>query len=375
MSSTPILTGSLVVGASATPAALDCPERDGVLYNTDGIAFQIECGTDRNGTFLEPGYKTTFDQCMDLCTMTPECIDVTYHRLESPDTVPFPGVFQCILKNTIGPAVDNPNVWGAKRIASTNSATTSSALAISSSSLASPSSTPSTYPSWNGASYTAKTGATYSIGCGISYTGTSYTGTFLTTSYSAPDLPGCIEICSTTTACVGASFSTLTPENVADECMPFSSGGFRNYSGACQGAMLTSVSPSTCPTMNNTSYTAAGSTEAFRISCNVTFDGTLVAEYALSDVYSCIDICGTNPSACVGTKYVVGVPYSTRYLYNGGMVVDSNGPDWIAILDPMPAEKWKVKAGPERQKDMLKTRGKGKVERNQDIEKPHKEHK
>ncbi|OCK90100.1 uncharacterized protein K441DRAFT_465490, partial [Cenococcum geophilum 1.58] len=56
-------------------AALDCPERDGVLYNTDGTAFQIECGTDRDGTFLEPGYTTTFGQCMDLCAVTPECVD------------------------------------------------------------------------------------------------------------------------------------------------------------------------------------------------------------------------------------------------------------------------------------------------------------
>lgn len=76
----------------------------------------------------------------------------------------------------------------------------------------------------------------------------------------------------------------------------------------------------------------------------------------------------------VGTEYVVDVPYSTCYLYNGTVVVDSNGPDWIAMLDPMPAEKWKVEAGPEGQKDMLKTRGKGKVGRNQDIEKPRKEH-
>ena len=111
--------------------------------------------------------------------------------------------------------------------------------------------------------------------------------------------------------------------------------------------------------MNNTSYIAAGSTEAFRISCNVTFDGTLVAEYALSDVYLCVDIRGANPSACVGTKYVAGIPYSTCYLYNGGMVVDSNGPDWIATLGPMPAEKWKVKAGPERQIDRLKMGGFG----------------
>jgi hypothetical protein len=83
MSSTPILTDSLVVGASATPAALDCPERDGVLYNTDGTAFQIEYGTDRDRTFLEPGYTATFGQCTDLCAVTPECVDVTYHRLES----------------------------------------------------------------------------------------------------------------------------------------------------------------------------------------------------------------------------------------------------------------------------------------------------
>jgi len=54
------LTDSLVVGASAIPAALDCPERDGVLYNTNGTAFQIECGTDRDRTFLEPGYTATF---------------------------------------------------------------------------------------------------------------------------------------------------------------------------------------------------------------------------------------------------------------------------------------------------------------------------
>lgn len=117
MSSTPILTDSLVV-ASATPAALDCPERDGELYNTDGTAFQIECGTDRDRTFLEPGYTATFGQCMDLYAITPECVDVTYHRLESLDTIPFPSIFQCDLMSTIGPAIDNPSVWGAKRITS-----------------------------------------------------------------------------------------------------------------------------------------------------------------------------------------------------------------------------------------------------------------
>ena len=79
---------------------------------------------------------------------------------------------------------------------------------------------------------------------------------------------------------VSAPASLLSLENVADECMIFSSGGFRSSSGAYQSAMLTSVSPSTCPAMNNTSYTAVGSTKAFRISCNVTFDGTLVTEYA-----------------------------------------------------------------------------------------------
>lgn len=125
MSSTPILTDSLVVGASATPAALDYPERDGILYDTDGTAFQIECGTDRNGPFLEPGYTATFDQCTDLCAMTPEFVGVTYHRLESPDTVPFPGAFQCDLESTIGPAINNRNIWEAKQIASTDSTTMS----------------------------------------------------------------------------------------------------------------------------------------------------------------------------------------------------------------------------------------------------------
>lgn len=71
---------------------------------------------------------------------------------------------------------------------------------------------------------------------------------------------------------------------------------------------------------------------------------------------------------CVGTKYVVGVPYSTCYPYGGGVVVDSNGPDWVAMLDPMPAGKWKAGG----QKGMLEARGKGKVERNQGIGEPHK---
>ena len=131
---------------------------------------------------ITAGYTTTFDQCTDLCATTPECVDVTYHRLEPPDTVLFPGTFQCDLESTIGPAIDNRYVCGAKQIASTDSATTSFTFTISSSSLASPSLTPSACPSSNGTSYTAKIGATYSIGCSI-----SYTGTFLTTLYSAPD--------------------------------------------------------------------------------------------------------------------------------------------------------------------------------------------
>ena len=126
--------------------------------------------------------------------------------------------------------------------------------------------------------------------------------------------------------------------------------------------MITSVSLSTCLVMNNT-YTAADSIEAFCISCNVTFDGTLVAEYALSDVYSCIDICGANPSACVGTKYVVGVPYSTCYLHDGGVVVDSNGPDWVAIGSDAGGEM-EGESGAGGRKGMLEARGKGKVERN-----------
>ena len=79
ISSTPILIDSLVVGVSAVLAALDCPERNGVLYNTDGTVFQMECGSDCNGPFLEPSYMTIFDQCTDLYTMTPECADVTYY--------------------------------------------------------------------------------------------------------------------------------------------------------------------------------------------------------------------------------------------------------------------------------------------------------
>jgi hypothetical protein len=40
-------------------------------------------------------------------------------------------------------------------------------------------------------------------------------------------------------------------------------------------------------------------------------------------------------------------------------VVDSNGPDWVAMLDPMPAGIWKVKAGPGGGKVYWRRGGKG----------------
>jgi hypothetical protein len=73
----------------------------------------VECGIDRAGGDMSNENVANFTACIDACTTTPSCLDVSFLGMT------------CYLKNVLQPPVQNAGVWGAKLVAS--AATTTSA--------------------------------------------------------------------------------------------------------------------------------------------------------------------------------------------------------------------------------------------------------
>lgn len=103
----------------ARVGALSCPNNNATTYNINGTLFSLECYIDRAGGDFKQVTASSLENCMNICSTTASCVDVSY----------VPGGGNCYMKSRQVAPSSNNNVWGARVIGvistSTSSTTTS----------------------------------------------------------------------------------------------------------------------------------------------------------------------------------------------------------------------------------------------------------
>ena len=89
-------------------STVNCPAGDGLVY--DG--FTISCGVDYYGSDLQNIQTDTFADCIDSCSSTDGCVDVSYLGTT------------CYMKDALTQSTSNDNVWTATKQGVTSEATT-----------------------------------------------------------------------------------------------------------------------------------------------------------------------------------------------------------------------------------------------------------
>ncbi|PNS17632.1 WSC domain-containing protein 2 [Sphaceloma murrayae] len=97
------------VSPSSTVTAATCPDNNSTIFvdPTSGYQYFIECGIDHEGGDLSMTYVQTLEACIAACATTSGCVDVSLSGQA------------CYMKKTLGKAVANGAVRGAKLINST----------------------------------------------------------------------------------------------------------------------------------------------------------------------------------------------------------------------------------------------------------------
>ncbi|KAK5728811.1 hypothetical protein LTR15_001951 [Elasticomyces elasticus] len=111
-------TTSSAAGSSPTGSGPSCPASDATTVTSGGKNFTIECGIDHSGGDLTSLSVSGFQGCIDACAQNSQCVDVSLSGSA------------CYLKSSLGAAVPNGGVWGAKLIVA-GSGTTSSVSSTS----------------------------------------------------------------------------------------------------------------------------------------------------------------------------------------------------------------------------------------------------
>lgn len=119
-------SSSVLFSAAPTASALSCPASNNQIYTyaATGAQFVIECGIDHSGGDMSSTSVKSFEGCIAACATATSCVDVSLSGSA------------CYLKRTLGTAVTNGGILGARFIgyASTSSSSASSSPASSSSS-------------------------------------------------------------------------------------------------------------------------------------------------------------------------------------------------------------------------------------------------
>ncbi|KAF2764406.1 hypothetical protein EJ03DRAFT_385969 [Teratosphaeria nubilosa] len=258
-------------------------------------------------------------ECLTVCDSTPGCVDVSLSGAA------------CYLKSTLGKALYDVGIQGARLL---TSSTSSSASLTSSSTTASPTATGPTCPQSNNTVWTDSTGDQYMIECGIDRA----QGDIATMDVSS--LGKCIATCSSTWGCVDVSLSATArtsrsqpgPTVSKSACVALTLSGSACYEksvlndavyaeGMYAARLITSAASSlsatatststsasatptyvTCPASNGTSYTAANG-EVFVVECDIDRPGGDLAEVDMTGTVAerlqqCIDTCA-NTTDCL----------------------------------------------------------------------------
>ncbi|KAK6076275.1 glyoxal oxidase precursor [Seiridium cupressi] len=342
-----------------TPSSdVSCPTSNNTIVTSNSKNFTIECGIDHSGGDLSSLTVTSFQGCIDACAQNSQCVDISLSGTS------------CYLKSSLGTAVSNGNVWGAKLTSKSSSSTTSSAIVstmgassgsgssalssatgISSStsgsatstttSSASASSTPLSCPRSNSTTYVSS-GLSFLIECGVDHAGGDLTST------SASSFEACIDACAHNPQCVEVSMSGSACYLKSTLGAPVSNGvwGAKLVSSATTGSTLsgsstsastsTPTNPSTsssssivspsnavastlttssasasstsviCPGSNSTTYVSGGL--SFIIECGIDHAGGDLKSSSASNLQQCIDACAAQ-AGCVDVSFLGAACY------------------------------------------------------------------
>ena len=125
--STTVSSKSSTTSAPPSSSSLSCPASNGQTYAaSNGASFLVECDTDHVAGDMGMVYVKTYEECINECATTTGCVDVSLSGAA------------CYLKKTLGAALSDSGIRGAKLIVVGSSTGSSSP----SSSTTSPTSTP-----------------------------------------------------------------------------------------------------------------------------------------------------------------------------------------------------------------------------------------
>ncbi|PSK50339.1 Kremen protein 1 [Elsinoe australis] len=111
-SSASTVSSTSTVAAQPT-TAISCPTNNNTIYTaTTGATFLIECGIDHYGGDIAATGVSSFAGCIEACATNSKCVDVSLSGSA------------CYLKGTLGDAIQNGGILGAKLVTSISSTTT-----------------------------------------------------------------------------------------------------------------------------------------------------------------------------------------------------------------------------------------------------------
>ncbi|KAF2152260.1 carbohydrate esterase family 1 protein [Myriangium duriaei CBS 260.36] len=301
-SSSTIKTTSTTTTAAAAPTTtVTCPAGNGTIYTAaSGATFLIECGIDHQAGDMGSTSVSSFAQCIEACANTAGCVDVSLSGAA------------CYMKKSLGLAIANSGIKGAKLVTGVSAAATTSSSAAASTSttvststttstIASTSSTTSTVPATTAAPIvqvaTTATTSSASLPSGyfVSYIPVTL-GTMSTT--LSLTLPGCASTISTNTLATNTATMTTIVTSTSTSTTATATATKVATAGSYVVSSITSL---TCPTNNGTTYTDSTG-GSWTIMCGYDTTPNIMAAPAYNTFDQCISLCASTPG-CVNVAY------------------------------------------------------------------------
>lgn len=154
--------------------SLSCPASNGAQFVAGSSTFTIKCGIDYMGGDMGVAQTSTFEDCLNTCASTANCVDVAY---VGPN---------CYMKNFVTSANQNDNVWGA--ILTTAEQAAANRISCNGNKS-------------DGSVYTAPSGAQFVIACGTDYFGGDMGNLY------AETMEVCLDACDHTSGCIDVAYA------------------------------------------------------------------------------------------------------------------------------------------------------------------------
>ncbi|OJD35908.1 apple protein [Diplodia corticola] len=262
---------------------------DGQVFQATNAQWDIVCGSDYAGGDMGTSWVNSFEECIQDCDATTDCVDVSFV---------WPNA--CYKKNVLGTASAVDSVWTARKKSSGTGSSTSASTALSCDNSAS-----------DGVKYTSSKG-TFLVECGVDYAGGDM-GSSNTASFAA-----CIEDCASTDGCIDVSYVTGScyKKNVLNDPVSLSyvwsaklvasdtdsSSTATITSAATTAAATATATALTCPSSNGT-ITGMSTGGTYEILCAIDYAGGDFKEVDTPTFEECLEACDDN-EGCVAISYV-----------------------------------------------------------------------